>query len=70
MKTAGHLASNGGVRGHSAGDTFPFIVIRKGEKWRIQNPDGSLRDDSYHSVKVIYPLARQVHAKWLETGEY
>lgn len=29
--TAGHLASNPGIRGHSAGDFFPFILVGTGD---------------------------------------
>lgn len=29
-KTSGHLAVQGGIRGHSAGDIFPYIVMLKG----------------------------------------
>ena len=28
--TSGHLANNGGIRGHSAGDFYPFRVMAKG----------------------------------------
>lgn len=28
--TAGHLGSNGGIRGHSAGDFFPYRVMVQG----------------------------------------
>ena len=30
MQTSGHLATNGGIRGHSAGDIFPYIIMLKG----------------------------------------
>ena len=29
--TSGHLAANGGVRGHSAGDFYPYRVVLQGE---------------------------------------
>ena len=39
--TAGHLASNGGIRGHSAGDFFPFILVGTGDDhWLVQMPNG------------------------------
>lgn len=28
--TAGHLADNGGIRGHSAGEVFPFVIYQQG----------------------------------------
>lgn len=41
--TRGHLADNGGVRGHSAGDVFPFIIVGTGDdKWHVQLPDGRM----------------------------
>jgi hypothetical protein len=30
METKGHAATNGGLRGHSIGDTYPFNVIWQG----------------------------------------
>lgn len=41
--TLGHLASNGGLRGHSVGDVFPYIPFFKGpnfEEW-VRCPDGT-----------------------------
>lgn len=32
-QTAGHLANNGGIRGHSAGDIFPYVIMIKGS-WK------------------------------------
>lgn len=41
--TRGHLSDNGGVRGHSAGDIFPFILVGTGDDmWHVQLPDGRL----------------------------
>lgn len=56
--TAGHLASNGGIRGHSAGDVFPFIVVGTGDDlWHVQLPDGRMfgtyrRAGEAHDVAV------------------
>lgn len=42
--TSGHLASNGGLRGHSVGDVFPYIVVAQGTfdnlKWNVRAPHG------------------------------
>lgn len=41
--TRGHLSDNGGVRGHSAGDIFPFILVGTGDDmWHVQLPDGRM----------------------------
>lgn len=40
--TLGHLSSNGGLRGHSVGDLFPYVPFYKGascEQW-VRCPDG------------------------------
>ena len=42
--TAGHLADNGGIRGHSAGEVFPFVIYQQGtfnelHHWVLQ-PNG------------------------------
>jgi len=43
--TAGHLSSNGGVRGHSAGDFFPYRVVIVGTMealtYIVVRPDGT-----------------------------
>jgi hypothetical protein len=33
MKTStkGHMATQGGIRGHSAGDIFPYVIYIKGD---------------------------------------
>ena len=42
--TAGHLSSNGGIRGHSAGDFYPYRVLIKGTldnlRYIVVHPDG------------------------------
>lgn len=44
--TKGHLASNGGLRGHSVGDNFPVVIGMQGNPhnrlyWFAQAPDGA-----------------------------
>ena len=29
-QTSGHMTTSQGIRGHSAGDTFPYVVVVKG----------------------------------------
>ena len=45
MKTSGHLNSNMGIRGHSAGAYFPFIVMAQGTPddltWWAVHPNGT-----------------------------
>lgn len=42
--TKGHLSSNGGLRGHSVGEAFPFIVVACGNPecplWYVRTPSG------------------------------
>lgn len=35
--TAGHSAEHGGLRGHSLGDTYPYMVVGVGDRWAVQN---------------------------------
>ena len=41
--TSGHLADNGGIRGHSAGSVFPYVVYARGPEqdrsWHITGPE-------------------------------
>ena len=70
MNTQGHLQSKGGLRGHSVGNLFPYIIMGKGiwgsESWRYQVlcPDGSIAG-SYKNQLV----ARLV-ASLLKEGEH
>jgi len=36
-ETKGHSAQQGGLRGHSMGDTYPLIVIGKGKGYALMN---------------------------------
>ena len=68
MKTSGHLVSNGGVRGHSAGDFFPFRVIAKGSPytvltWQVIGPKGDVVAVS-SDVHLSFSVARDEHARW------
>lgn len=38
--TKGHLANNGGIRGHSAGDVFPWIAMQVGHNHGVLTPAG------------------------------
>ena len=42
--TSGHLSTNGGVRGHSAGGFFPFRIMAQGHidnlTWWVIRPNG------------------------------
>jgi hypothetical protein len=43
--TAGHLSNNGGLRGHSVGDFYPYVVMGVGTldnlKWWVVHPSGA-----------------------------
>lgn len=68
MKTSGHLANNGGIRGHSAGEFYPFRVIAKGKlnaiRWHVVKPDGTLCEASYTVVGDAFITARLLHSVW------
>lgn len=54
--TKGHLESNGGLRGHSVGHSFPYVVIAKGNpntdlKWFVQTPQGVVLDTPYNTAQ-------------------
>lgn len=59
--TIGHLESNGGLRGHSVGEHFPFVVFAQGTfdaiRWRVVCPDGQDKG-SFRSAKVAGEYAR------------
>ena len=52
--TSGHLKNNGGLRGHSAGDIFPWRILITGTmdnlKYWIVNPSGTKSAKPYDNV--------------------
>lgn len=67
-QTSGHLASNGGLRGHSVGDFFPVILAMVGKfdnlKHLVTAPDGAS-----HIVNNREE-AEQLAQAWLETRKH
>lgn len=59
--TKGHLASNGGLRGHSVGASFPFIVFASGcfdeITWNVRAPSGELVGTGYKSASEAEEVA-------------
>ncbi len=68
MKTSGHLTNNGGIRGHSAGEFYPFRVIAVGKldsiKWHVVYPDGSKSLTAHELASEAFTLARNLHSIW------
>jgi hypothetical protein len=46
INTKGHLAGSGGVRGHSAGHVFPYVIVGRDDLWYVIGNGLSLTDDS------------------------
>lgn len=67
-QTRGHLASNGGLRGHSVGDTFPVILSMVGKfdnlKHLVTAPDGAshIVNDREEAEQLAYA--------WLEARNH
>lgn len=59
--TSGHLSTNGGIRGHSAGEIFPWRVLITGPmdnlKYWVVNPAGRKCNEPYASYKAAYGMA-------------
>lgn len=70
MKTSGHLKSNGGIRGHSAGDIFPFIVLAVGKPdhllWRIKKPNGELMASRFCTAWRAHEVALYTKKRYEE----
>ena len=68
MKTLGHLAHSAGIRGHSAGEFYPFRVIAKGTfdalKWHIVTPSGVVSIIGHSNVDDAFTIARLAHGLW------
>lgn len=63
QSTKGHLASNGGLRGHSVGDTFPFIPFMQGTEYCVRHPDGTITKGcvSWHDAECEALHLKEVH---------
>lgn len=59
--TKGHSASNGGLRGHSIGDVFPYIVVAQGPfdalEWNVRGPNGLNVAEGYATAKQAEEVA-------------
>lgn len=59
--TSGHLSNNGGLRGHSAGDIFPWRVVITGTfdslKYWVVNPAGEKAKYPHGSYGEAHNLA-------------
>lgn len=59
--TKGHLSTNGGIRGHSAGDIFPYRIMIQGTfdalKYYVINPDGTKHIYVSFTASAAYQMA-------------
>lgn len=59
MNTKRHLSDNGGIRGHSAGDYFPYLVVGRGNpfkdsfRWEVWHPDGTVLNSFMYVANAI-----------------
>ena len=60
--TAGHLSSNGGIRGHSAGDFYPYRVMVQGTmdnlRYWVIDPSGHKLYEGYDTAEQACGMAR------------
>lgn len=61
-KTSGHLAINGGLRGHSAGEIYPWRIMGQGLltslKWHVIAPNGKKINTGYTTPAQAMQAAR------------
>lgn len=61
MKTLGHWQDNGGLRGHSTGDFYPWRIMAKGTfrdlKWFVISPTGK------ELAEYFTPYGASIHAQ-------
>ena len=60
--TSGHLNNNGGIRGHSAGDIYPWRIMAQGTlnalKYHVIAPNGKQVNTGYSTAKQAMTAAR------------
>ena len=59
MITRGHSKAQGGLRGHSIGETYPITVSGKGDKWIIWNALSGKVYAEGGDCKAVHELARE-----------
>ena len=61
--TKGHIDSDGGLRGHSVGDIYPWRIMAKGTfrdlKWYVITPQGE-ESKGYFTTYAAYDAALQL----------
>lgn len=64
LLTSGHLTNNGGIRGHSAGNYFPWRVMAQGTvnnlTWWLISPSGE-KLNSYSTAENAIKAAEICH---------
>lgn len=70
--TLGHASKEGGLRGHSLGDLFPFRVVCVGDKWQVHYNDraflGVYQGHANHSIGAAHALAEQMKRSLVALG--
>ena len=60
--TSGHLSNNGGIRGHSAGDIYPWRIMGQGTlnalKYHVIAPNGKKYNTGYTTTTQAMAAAR------------
>lgn len=63
--TKGHLANNGGIRGHSAGEFYPYRIMAQGKldslTWWVINPNGT-KEQQFNDSAAACTYARLLHS--------
>lgn len=66
--TSGHLNNNGGIRGHSAGEIFPFRVMAQGKLdalvWHVIKPNGEKLGRGQTNITSAYKVAHLAFNIW------
>lgn len=70
--TRGHADKEGGLRGHSIGDLFPFRVVCVGDKWQVHYNSraylGIYQGHANHSIDAAHALAEQMKRTFDTSG--
>jgi len=66
MKTIGHSASHGGLRGHSVGEHYPFRIVGLGDYWAVCEPSGKWHFIKFRDIKRASWTMALDHLRWQE----
>ena len=71
MRPSGHSLKHGGLRGHSIGEIYPFVIVGMGLEptWHILMPDGVYYPFGFYDGRIAEETAKVMLDHWRMGGD-